>query len=254
MRGKVIGIVSPKGGVGKTTIASSLGAFLAREHDQSAILADMNFHTPNVFHYLGLNRHPELTPNLRKLIERNSMHVEACCSHSSGLHVVPSFADLSGETTFDVDELRKNLDSLRKTYDYILLDSPPGFNKTVKQVLGVSDDVIIVTTPDSPSVLSTAGAIDLANSLNSKHHVVVNKTTGHKHEMHSSEIEDLLGSKVISEIPFEFNVMTSAFRGVPAVEQSRNFKKNIGQISEKITGLSYAEESRLRRLLGFFSH
>lgn len=252
MAGKVIGVVSPKGGVGKTTLASSLGVFLAKEHNKSTLLIDMNYHTPNVFHYLGLDRHPELTMNLRKLMKLNSPHLNVFCSHSSGLHVIPASVDSEGDVTIATKKLRDNINTLKENYDYLILDSPPGIGRTVRQILGVSDDVVVVTTPDAPSVLSTMSAIRLAKKLNTNHHVVVNKATGHKHELSTSEIERILGSTVIREIPFEFNIMTSAFKGVPATHTSKGLKRHVGKISETVTGEEYLEESFLQKFTNFF--
>ncbi|MCD4740195.1 AAA family ATPase [archaeon] len=252
MAGKVIGIVSPKGGVGKTTVASSLGVLLAKEHEKPTILVDMNYHTPNVFHYLGLDRHPELTTNLNKMLKLSSPHLSTFCSHSSGLHVVPTSIDFHGEKNISTDRLRRNLNNLKQRYDYVILDSPPGIGKTVKQVIGVSDDVVVVTTPDTPSVISTVSAIRLAKALNTNHHVIINKATGHKYELRKGEVEKMLNASVIGEIPFEFNVMSSAFKGMPATYSSNGFKNHMGRISEHVTGEIYSEETFFERLTNLF--
>jgi MinD-like ATPase involved in chromosome partitioning or flagellar assembly len=47
-KGKIIGIISIKGGVGKTTAVSNLGAVLANEFGKKVLLVDANFTAPNL--------------------------------------------------------------------------------------------------------------------------------------------------------------------------------------------------------------
>ena len=58
--GKIIGIISIKGGVGKTSVVIALGAAMANEFDKKVLLVDGNFSAPNLALHLGLIN-PEIT-------------------------------------------------------------------------------------------------------------------------------------------------------------------------------------------------
>ena len=53
-RAKVFGIIALKGGVGKTTVVSNLGASLARDYGKKVLMIDANFSTPHLGLHLGL--------------------------------------------------------------------------------------------------------------------------------------------------------------------------------------------------------
>ena len=52
--GKIIGIISLKGGVGKTSSVANLGAVLASEFNKKVLVVDANFSAPNLGLHLGL--------------------------------------------------------------------------------------------------------------------------------------------------------------------------------------------------------
>lgn len=58
--GKVIGVISIKGGVGKTTVVSNLGATLAYEFGKKVLVIDANFSAANLGLHLGIVD-PEIT-------------------------------------------------------------------------------------------------------------------------------------------------------------------------------------------------
>ena len=84
---KTIGIISIKGGVGKTTAVSNLGAVLANEFKKKVLLVDANFSAPNLGLHLGIVN-PENT--LHDVMDNKVSVHEAIKKHDDGFHVLPA--------------------------------------------------------------------------------------------------------------------------------------------------------------------
>ena len=144
---RVIGIVNAKGGVGKTTTANNLGAYLAAM-GKYVLLVDLD---PQANATAGLGLHlADDHLNLYHLLI-NGDEPEAIIRKSSlfGFDVLPSAENLAGATVELVDmeerefRLKKALNKIRTNYDYILIDSPPSLGLLTVNGLVAAEQVII---------------------------------------------------------------------------------------------------------------
>ncbi|MFH0961922.1 MAG: AAA family ATPase, partial [archaeon] len=83
---RVIGIISGKGGVGKTTLVSNLGAVLAEEFKKDVVVLDCNFTTSHLGLYLGLYQTPI---TLNTVLQGKAELEDAIYTHRSGMKVIP---------------------------------------------------------------------------------------------------------------------------------------------------------------------
>src|SRR3989338_3428679 len=144
---RIIGIVSAKGGVGKTTTTINLGASAMNLFNKSVLIIDTNLNTGNLCLNLGLTHHPIGMNSIIKdpLTILNSVH-----KHKSGLHVIPSSL-VKDKKKVNARKLRKVLKTLNN-YDLILLDSAPVIGDDAQIALKAADSILIVVTPDFPTV------------------------------------------------------------------------------------------------------
>ena len=111
--GKVFGIVSLKGGVGKTTVVANLGAALALEYGKKVLIVDANFSTPHLGLHVGLVN-PE--HSLHKIMEDDYSIYEGIYHHALGFHIIPGMLAPEG---LDYHKLKEKIEPLREIYDYI---------------------------------------------------------------------------------------------------------------------------------------
>ncbi len=151
----MICVLGPKGGTGKTLTSCNLGVALASA-GKRAVLVDLDLQFGDVGLSLGLA--PEMTVyELAK--SAGSLDAEKVdaymAQHSSGLRVLlaPTRPDHAALVT--VEFLREVYATLRSSYDFVLVDTPPGFTPEVIASIDSSSDVCMVAMLDSLSLKNT---------------------------------------------------------------------------------------------------
>lgn len=144
---RVIGIVNQKGGVGKTTTAINLAAFLAMM-GKYVLLADLD-PQGNATQGIGVSV-PEDHPDIYHCIV-NDVNPFTSLKKTAifGFDVLPATPNLAGATVELVGmeerefRLKKVLNGLRMNYDYILIDCPPSLGLLTVNGLAACEKVII---------------------------------------------------------------------------------------------------------------
>jgi len=209
---RVIVCTSGKGGVGKTTLVSNLAANLT-ELGQHVIVVDANLTTPNLGLHLGLH----LTPNSLHDVLRGDVKIKnATYIHPLGFGVIPASMNLNDLKDVDVGRLPEVTLNLLGKADYVILDCAAGLGREAASAISASTEVLIVTNPDLPSVADALKTVKVAKDTGkSITGVVVNRVKGKEHEMTKAEIEEILETPVLSEIPEDKNVSKSIASKTP---------------------------------------
>ncbi|MDR1587720.1 MAG: ParA family protein [Treponema sp.] len=143
--GKIYVFVNQKGGVGKTTSALNIGAYLAEE-GKSVLLVDFDSQA-NLSSGIGAR---PARPGIYELLS-GAAPIEQTLRQTviSGLQVIPASIDLSGAAVelIEQDErdffLRKALAPVKERYDYILVDCPPSLGVLTLNGMAAADAVLI---------------------------------------------------------------------------------------------------------------
>jgi len=249
---RVIGVISGKGGVGKTTLVANLGSVLSSKFKKGVVIVDCNITTSHLGLYLGMYYNPVTLNNvLTGEVEMGS----AMYDHFTGMKVVPaslSLKDLKGVDIFNLGDTIKEL--FDKT-DIVILDSAPGLGREALSVLRASDEVLFVTTPFVPSTMDIIRCFEVINEIGAKPlGIVLNMITGEKYELTAGEVEGLVELPVIASIPVDKNIPRSLALKAPLVTYKPNSpaSREITALAARLIGESYKPPGLWSRLKGFF--
>jgi septum site-determining protein MinD len=238
---RLIVLTSGKGGVGKTTLSSNLAAALT-DFGENVIVMDTNLTTPNLGIHLGMH----LTPNtLHDVLKGYSRLKDAIYPHPYGFKVIPAGLGLNDLKGVDVGRLPEISLNLIGKADYVIMDSAAGLGREAISALSASDETIIITNPDLPSVTDALKIISIAKESNVKIiGAVINRVKGHSFELARDDVGNFLKVPIIAEIPEDPNIALSIAAKKPLVEISPNSPAaiEIKKLAAKLSGRKYKEE------------
>lgn len=246
---RIIGIVSGKGGVGKTTVGLNVGASLAHHFKKNVTIVDCNVTTSHLGLYLGMYYCPI---TLNKVLRGEYTAEEAIQQHHSGLKIIPASLSLSDLEGIDVTEIRESIKSLFDKNDIIFLDGSPGLGREAIATLRASDEILYVTNPYIPFAMDIVRNQEIVNEIGVKPlGIVLNMVHGKKHEMNNKEIEELTRLPVIAKIPFDMNVHKSLALKTPIVTYKpyTAASKELIKLASNLIGEPYHFDGTIQRFL-----
>jgi septum site-determining protein MinD len=231
--GRTLGIIAVKGGVGKTTISSSLAADLVNHRAKKVLLVDANYNAPN----LGL--HMDIVEPDKTIhdVLSGRVNMNRAIHNSFGVDVVPGSYVYNHKLNYL--KLKDKLKSIKKNYDFVIIDSSPSLNDEILSSMLASDDLFVVTTPDYPTLSCSFSAALLAKQRGKPiMGMILNKLRNPRYELSAKEIEESSGIPVVAKIPDDKKNVKALFTRIPTSVYNRRgkFAKEIGKLSSALVG------------------
>lgn len=254
--GKVVTVYSPKGGSGKTAIATNLAVASARS-GITTLLIDLDVQFGDAALTLGIAPRATIAD-----LAASSGHVDAeklkaftCTEPRSGLSLLaapkrPEEAEVVGQS-----ELALVLDAAQAAYGAVVVDTGPIFDSAVLAALDRSDELLIVCNPEVTSLKNVHIGLDTIDRLGfSRDHIsVVANRVGALGGVGREDIEAALGTEIAFQLPDDPAVPEAINRALPVVigNESSRFARAILQLATVVFADSSVEESapRQRRFL-----
>jgi pilus assembly protein CpaE len=237
--GRVIAIFSPKGGVGRTTVAVNMAVAAATDLGKSVVLMDGSFQFGDVGVLLNLNPKnksiADLAPELESGVELESLDTFVI-NHSSGVKVLlappsPEMAEL-----VTAAGLRRVVEALRMRHDLVIVDCTSSFNDVTLGLLDAADIILTVLSLEITSIKNMRLFLEVADQLGyerDKVRLLLNRadsTLG----IRVADVESSIGRKVDHTIVSDGRSVVYALnRGVPFVLSNRE-----AQVSQDIIRLA----------------
>ncbi len=250
MAATTIGIIAIKGGVGKTTTASNLGAILARDFGKKVLIVDANFSAPTLSFHLGENApsdtiHDVLTDKI-KISDAIRTH------ETGGFSYIPGAMMKGYIYPF---KLKKKLDAVKNDYDYIILDSSPTLNEELLSAMVASDKLFVVSSPDYPTLSATIHAVKTAKEKKTPIvGLVINKCRNKHFELQTEEIENATQTPVLAVLPDDVRILEALAHAMPASMHTPlgNAVVEYRKLAAAIVGEEYEDPRFLSRVKNVF--
>lgn len=160
MAGVVCTVAGGKGGVGRTTTAINLGAAL-EQYDYDTVVVDADLSMSDMQPMLDL----DIEDGVHSVLSGEASVADASVDLPGGLTVLPGERGLDAYANADASGLRELIEALRETADVVLVDTGAGPTHETSVAIGVSDAVVLVTTPDDPAIHNAQKTIRLTERL-----------------------------------------------------------------------------------------
>jgi pilus assembly protein CpaE len=216
--GRVLTVFSPKGGVGKTVLATSLATQIARKAGRRVLLVDLDLQFGDAAIMMGVEPEKTIYDLVMTTGELDPEKLAGyVISHPSGVDVVPAPVRPEDAELVAEDRVGRLLDVAKETYDAIVVDTPAFFQATTLATLDRTDRLLLVTTLDIPAVKNVKLTLQTLNLLHypkDRIHLVINHGMS-KAELDRKEVEKALDLKAAFEVPGDREVGVAVNRGVP---------------------------------------
>src|SRR5712691_9806932 len=251
--GRIVTVFSPKGGTGKTVMATNLAAASAKFEKQKTLLLDLDLQFGDAAIMLGIEPDKTIYDLVVAPGELDSEKLAGYTTkHACGLEVLP--APLRPEDAELVTEakLGRLLEVARESFDVIVVDTSPFFHGPMLATLDRTDELLLLCSLDVPTLKNLRLALqtlDLLSFPKQRVRIVLNRSNS-KVGMKPNEVEGALGMKVRFEVPSDRAVPLSVNRGNPVVlaEEGADVSKAIKAMAKDLFP-AVKEEGKKRRLL-----
>ena len=238
--GRVVTVFSPKGGTGKSVTASNIAVALAGS-GQRALLVDLDLQFGDAAIMLGIE--PERTVH-DLLSAPGTLDSEKLAGyatrHSSGLDVLP--APIRPEDAELVTDVRaaELLDAACDGYDAIVVDTAPFFHGPVLAALDRTDVLLLLCTPDVPTLKNVRLALQTLELLSfgpERIRLVLNRANA-RVGFRAPQVSSVLERPVDFELPDDDAAAIGVNRGTPAFLMRRQsaYAQAVGMLAEQIAG------------------
>jgi pilus assembly protein CpaE len=220
----LIAILGPKGGTGKTLIATNLAVALA-QRDANVVLVDLDLQFGDIGLALGLS--PERTMyDLMKAgppfdHEKLDRHL---IKHSSGVKVLIAPTRPDQASAVSIDFLRDIYASLRTMCDAVIVDTPPGFTPEVIATIDVSTEICMVGMLDSLSLKNTKLGLETLDLMgyNTDHVSLVLNRADSRVGITPDDVSTIVGRGPDVSIPSDREIPRSINEGTPIVASKQS--------------------------------
>ena len=153
-RASTIAVFNPKGGVGKTTVATNLASALQTRKGKSVLLIDADTVTGHVTSSLGIDGVRTVADSWHDEMEGGPAEslLEIAAQHSSGMRVVALTDSPLNTDVLDPARLAAAIRAIRNDVDVVVIDLHPSYSALNQAIFTESDRILVPVTPDVPAI------------------------------------------------------------------------------------------------------
>jgi pilus assembly protein CpaE len=219
-QGTVVTVFGAKGGIGKSTIATNLAVAMSKQANSSVVIVDLDNGFGDVTGMLDVKPEKSILDLIRDIdrVEKDDLRKYLAKHELSGLDVL-SGPGLLEWRKLSVDDVRRAIDLLTRSYDTVVLDTSGLLNDLSEMAIEMGTIVLWVTTTEFASVKDSLEALKALSQLSygqDRIRIVTNAITADD-GVRPAAVEEALQRDVFWSIPYDKRVRQGTHLGQPIV-------------------------------------
>lgn len=235
---RVIAVASPKGGSGKTTIATNLAVGLSQIAPSQVAIVDLDLQFGDVATALQLMPEASIADAARSLSQLDAMSLKVLLTH----HHLDLYALCAPESPVDGERMAaaqtiEIIKVLQQSFRYVVVDTTAGLGEHTLAALEMATDIVLICAMDVPGVRSfrtTLVTLDEIGLTAAQRHLVLTRADA-RVGLTIEDIERTIGRPIDIAVPSSRTVPLSINQGTPVLETNQR-RNPITQALWQLTG------------------
>ena len=239
--GRLVAISGTRGGVGCTTLATSIAWLIAHERRRRVVLVDLDLQ----FGTVALSLDLEPSHGLREALENPSridglFMDRVLVQHSERLFVLSAEESPDETLLLDYGAVELLMTELRNKFHYVIVDLPRSPNPSTQQIVQTATDLLLVTDLSLAGMRDTMRITGTLPTINASCNamLIVNRAGEHKQgEMPRAEFEKGVGRKLDLVLPFDARTVAAATNfGQPVAASKGAVANGLRAVTDRLCG------------------
>jgi pilus assembly protein CpaE len=239
--GRLVAISGTRGGVGCTTLATSIAWLIAHDRRRRVVLVDLDLQ----FGTVALSLDLEPSHGLREALENPSridglFMDRVLVQHSERLFVLSAEESPDETLLLDYGAVELLMTELRNKFHYVIVDLPRSPNPSTQQIVQTATDLLLVTDLSLAGMRDTMRITGTLPTINASCNamLIVNRAGEHKQgEMPRAEFEKGVGRKLDLVLPFDARTVAAATNfGQPVAASKGAVANGLRAVTDRLCG------------------
>jgi pilus assembly protein CpaE len=256
-RATVISVFNPKGGVGKTTVATNLASALQVRKHQQVLLVDADTVTGHVTTSLGIEQVQTVLDSWTDQAggAASESFVELAASHTSGLRVVALTSSPLHNEILEPERVADAITATRNGFDFVVVDLHPSYSALNQAIFDRSDKILVPVTPDVPALRAAVQLRDLAQELGIRDRLamVVNRANSGVSVLDMEKTVGLPALALIRSGGLLFVRAANEGRTVIDMFPKERITEDFDALADRVVGVPHVAPALARRPFRLFS-
>ncbi len=251
---RLITVISPKGGVGKTSIATNLAIGFAATMPQDVVLVDLDLQFGDVAATLDLAPNRTMEDALSPAAASDGLVLKTMLTvHPAGFFVLCGAESPAANEDVTGAQVHRLLQQLATQFSCVIVDTAAGLGEPTLAALEVTDDVVLVSTMDVACVRSVRREVDLLSQLGvlPTSRTFALNLADRQSGMKVKDVEAVVGLPVDVVIPRSSSVQLAANHGQPLMLRKKRggpFVKAVRSLIARLQQTAPTADSKHRRM------
>jgi pilus assembly protein CpaE len=236
--GRVVAVMSPKGGVGKTTVTTNLAVALGKIAPMGVVVLDLDLQFGDVASGLLLEPERTLADAVTGAAVQDSMVLKSYLTlHNTGIYALCAPLNPTQADHITGDQVGHLIQQLADEFAFVVVDTAPGLGEHVLATLDHATDAVWICGMDVPSIRGLRTGFQILAELDlvpDNRHVVLN-FADRKTGLSVQDVEATIGRPVDVVLPRSRAVPFSTNKGVPLLQDGTRdgVARGLGQLAER---------------------